>query len=194
MSDTLVRMEPRFRATNAAARLGLRAGEYLLVTLHRPALVDDPLLGDVIDELANIAHELPVVFPLHPRTRRTLGDIVPPAGLVLTDPVGYLDFLSLQADAAGVLTDSGGVQEETTYLGVRCFTLRSSTERRVTIRLGTNTLLGLRPARIADVLPSLAKEPVRAYAPPPLWDGHAAERVADVVEAAFSHSEVLSCG
>ena len=101
----------------------------------------------------------------------------------MIDPVGYLDFLSLEADAAAVLTDSGGVQEETTYLGVPCFTLRDNTERPVTIRAGTNTLLGLDPARIADILPALSgRDRDRAAAsPPPGWDGSAAERVADVL-------------
>jgi UDP-N-acetylglucosamine 2-epimerase (non-hydrolysing) len=95
--------------------------------------------------------------------------------------VGYVDFLSLEADAAAVLTDSGGVQEETTYLGVPCFTLRDSTERPVTIRLGTNRLLGLDPAAISEILPALERFTAPA-APPPLWDGQAAERVASVVE------------
>ncbi len=97
------------------------------------------------------------------------------------DPVGYLDFLSLEADAAAVLTDSGGVQEETTYLGVPCFTLRDNTERPVTIRAGTNTLLGLEPARIADILPALRATNGAAHPPPPGWDGRAARRVAAVI-------------
>jgi UDP-N-acetylglucosamine 2-epimerase (non-hydrolysing) len=103
----------------------------------------------------------------------------------VVDPVGYLDFLSLEADAAAVLTDSGGVQEETTYLRVPCFTLRDSTERPVTVRAGTNTLLGLDPERIADILPALeAGAPVPSE-PPPLWDGHAAGRVVQVLERAL---------
>ena len=191
MIDTLVAMEPRFRAVGAPARLGLRSGDYLLVTLHRPALVDGPLIQDAIDELAKIARELPVFFPVHPRTQKMLGDFEPPPGLVLADPVGYLDFLSLEADAAGVLTDSGGIQEETTFLGVRCFTLRDNTERPVTLRLGTNTLLGLDPRQISSVLPSLASKSVAAHTPPPLWDGRAAERVADVVESALERTSMV---
>jgi len=151
MIDTLVAMEERFRALGAAAQAGLRPGEYLLVTLHRPALVDGPLLFDVLDELSRIARELPVVFPLHPRTRKMLEQHLVDPAVRLLEPVGYLEFLSLQADAAGVLTDSGGVQEETTYLGVPCFTLRDNTERPVTVRAGTNTLLGLDPSRIAEI-------------------------------------------
>jgi UDP-N-acetylglucosamine 2-epimerase (non-hydrolysing) len=102
-------------------------------------------------------------------------------GVRLLEPVGYLEFLSLQAEAAGVLTDSGGVQEETTYLGVPCFTLRDNTERPVTVRAGTNTLLGLDPSRIAEVLPALAHTNGTAHTAPPGWDGHAAERLAAVI-------------
>jgi UDP-N-acetylglucosamine 2-epimerase (non-hydrolysing) len=106
---------------------------------------------------------------------------VPAQAVRLTEPVSYLDFLSLEADARAVLTDSGGVQEETTYLGVPCFTLRDNTERPVTVRAGTNTLLGLEPARIADILPALVA-PKTSTEPPPLWDGRAAERVAEVLD------------
>ncbi|MGH2990160.1 MAG: non-hydrolyzing UDP-N-acetylglucosamine 2-epimerase [Solirubrobacterales bacterium] len=182
MIDTLVSLEPRFRAAGAADRLGLEPGRYLLVTLHRPALVDGPLLGEAMTRLAEVARELPVVFPVHPRTRNMLGDgggDLP--GVTLTDPVGYLDFLSLEADAGAVLTDSGGIQEETTYLGVPCFTLRANTERPVTVRAGTNTVLGLDPGRIAEIPELLAATEDSPAEPPPLWDGRAAERVADVV-------------
>jgi UDP-N-acetylglucosamine 2-epimerase (non-hydrolysing) len=185
MIDSLVAMESRFRAIETAARLGAEPGGYLLVTLHRPALVDGPLLGVTMDRLGELARELPVIFPVHPRTRARLeGGDVPP-GLTLVDPVGYLDFLSLEADAAAVLTDSGGLQEETTYLGVPCFTLRDNTERPVTVRAGTNTLLGLDPDRIADILPALEDRGEAAAIHPPLWDGHAASRVVDVFERAF---------
>jgi len=102
-------------------------------------------------------------------------------GLLLCDPLGYLDFLSLLADAGAVLTDSGGIQEETTYLGIPCFTLRDNTERPITITAGTNTLLGLDPAAIARIPAVLAERPPTRPAPPPLWDGHAAERIADVL-------------
>jgi UDP-N-acetylglucosamine 2-epimerase (non-hydrolysing) len=183
MIDTLVAMEPRFRAVDATHRLGLRPGDYLLVTLHRPALVDGPLLREAIGQLSGLAAHLPVVFPVHPRTRKMLdGDrVATPAGLSLVDPLGYVEFLSLEADAAAVLTDSGGLQEETTHLGVPCFTLRANTERPVTVRMGTNTLLGLDPARIADIPDLLDRAPAGERARPPLWDGRAAARVADVL-------------
>jgi len=182
MIDSLVAFEDRFRSLGAAAKLGVQAGDFLLVTLHRPALVDGPLLHEVMDRLAALAEEMPVVFPVHPRTRKMLAgtDLVP--GLILTEPIGYLDFLSLEADAAGVLTDSGGIQEETTFLGVPCFTLRETTERPVTIRAGTNTLLGLDPERIDDILPALRSLAGGRPEPPPLWDGRAAVRAAEVLE------------
>ena len=148
-------------------------------------MVDGPLLGDAMEGLSAVGAAVPVVFPVHPRTRKMLGGREFP-GVMLTDPVGYLDFLSLESQAAAVLTDSGGIQEETTYLNVPCFTLRDNTERPVTIRAGTNTLLGLDPRRIAEI-PDLLRE--RAAAgdgakkpqTPELWDGRAAERIAEVL-------------
>jgi UDP-N-acetylglucosamine 2-epimerase (non-hydrolysing) len=186
MIDALVAVEERFRARDAAQRLGVEPGDYLLVTLHRPALVDGPLLPDVLRALGRVAEHLPVVFPVHPRTRKMMGKLALDARITLTDPLSYLDFLALEADAAAVLTDSGGVQEETTFLGVPCFTLRDNTERPVTVRAGTNTLLGLDPARIAEIPAALAVGPTGRRPAPPLWDGRAAERVADVVDGLVS--------
>jgi UDP-N-acetylglucosamine 2-epimerase (non-hydrolysing) len=180
MIDTLVALEDRFRARGAAAGLGLEPGSYLLVTLHRPALVDGPLLGEAMAALESVAAELPVVFPTHPRTRKMLGDAAP-SGIRLLDPIGYMDFLSLEADAAGVLTDSGGIQEETTYLGVPCFTLRDNTERPVTVERGTNTVLGLEPGRITEIPGLLGGRAPDRPQPPPKWDGNAAGRIADVL-------------
>ncbi len=182
MIDTLVALEERFRGAGAAARLGLEPGAYLLVTLHRPALVDGELLTETVRNLTALAAELPVVFPVHPRTRARMEAIeADHPGLLLREPLGYLDFLSLTADARAVLTDSGGIQEETTYLGVPCFTLRDNTERPVTIRAGTNTLLGLDPGAIATIPARLANQPPAPPQPPPLWDGKASQRIADVL-------------
>jgi UDP-N-acetylglucosamine 2-epimerase (non-hydrolysing) len=182
MIDTLLALEDRFRAAGTAARLGVEPGEFTLVTLHRPALVDGPLLPKTVAQLSALAREMPVVFPVHPRTRKMMEEIASEhPNLLLSEPLGYLDFLSLLADAGAVLTDSGGIQEETTYLGVPCFTLRDNTERPVTIRAGTNTLLGLDPAAIAGIPATLAERPPGRPEPPPLWDGHAAERIAGVV-------------
>ncbi len=182
MIDTLVALEDRFRAAGAAARLRVEPGSYALVTLHRPALVDGPLLPETVAQLAALAREMPVVFPVHPRTRKMMESLdAEHPGLLLTEPLGYLDFLSLLADARAVLTDSGGIQEETTYLGIPCFTLRANTERPVTVTAGTNTLLGLDPSAIADIPTALAARGDAPPEPPPLWDGHAADRIADVI-------------
>jgi len=180
MIDSLVAMEERFRNANTATSLDMHPGNYLLVTLHRPALVDGPLLADVIGRLGDVSKDLPVLFPVHPRTRKMMDamGLEPASAVQLTEPVSYLEFLSLEADARAVLTDSGGVQEETTYLAVPCFTLRENTERPVTVRAGTNTVLGLKPERIGDILPIL-EQPKVVTEPPALWDGRAAERVAD---------------
>jgi UDP-N-acetylglucosamine 2-epimerase (non-hydrolysing) len=182
MIDSLVAMDDRFRDAHVSVKLGVQPNDYLLVTLHRPALVDGPLLADVIARLGELSRELPVLFPVHPRTRKTMEQmgLEPAAGIVLSEPVSYLEFLSLETDARAVLTDSGGVQEETTYLGVPCFTLRDNTERPVTVRAGTNTMLGLAPDRIAEI-PSYLGRPMTTVTAPALWDGHAATRVADVI-------------
>ena len=182
MIDTLVALEHRFRAAGTATRLGLTPGGYVLVTLHRPALVDGPLLAKTMARLGALAREMPVVFPAHPRTRAMLESVdADHPGLLLCEPLGYLDFLSLLADAGAVLTDSGGIQEETTYLGIPCFTLRANTERPITLTAGTNTLLGLDPAAISTIPEALAQRPPGKPDPPPLWDGQASERIADVL-------------
>jgi UDP-N-acetylglucosamine 2-epimerase (non-hydrolysing) len=187
MIDTLVAMRTRIGAEGAPERHSLERGGYLVVTLHRPSLVDGLLLADAIGQLEAIADELDVVFPAHPRTRaamEAMGLTPRHEGLRVIEPVGYVEFLSLVASAAGVVTDSGGIQEETTFLGIPCFTLRDNTERPVTVERGTNTLLGLRPERIAEV-PSLiaatADRPVRV---PERWDGRAAERIVNVLAEA----------
>ncbi|MBK5233739.1 MAG: UDP-N-acetylglucosamine 2-epimerase (non-hydrolyzing) [Thermoleophilia bacterium] len=183
MIDSLVALEDRFRPLEACRQFGLEPGGYLLVTLHRPALVDGPLLFEAIAALNLVAADVPVLFPVHPRTRAKLdaegADIAP--GLHLVDPVGYLEFLSLECDATAVLTDSGGIQEETTYLGVPCFTLRNNTERPVTVELGTNTMLGLDPARIVEIPGLITDGGAVTSQPPPLWDGKASERIADLI-------------
>ena len=182
MIDTLVALEDRIRSRGAAAALGLENGGFLLVTLHRPALVDGQLLADTMAALGAVARELPVLFPVHPRTRARLEALGLDfqEGVTLAEPAGYLDFLSLEADAGAVLTDSGGIQEETTWLGVPCFTLRDNTERPVTVRAGTNTLLGLDPGRIAEI-PTLLGSADTSPQRPDLWDGHAANRIAAVL-------------
>ena len=185
MIDTLVAMRPRIEAFDAPGARGLSRGDYVVVTLHRPALVDGPLLDEAVAAIDRVAADLPVVFPMHPRTAAAMdrrGLRFQAAGMRLLEPLGYLEFLSLVEGSVGVLTDSGGIQEETTYLGIPCFTLRDNTERPITCELGTNVLLGLAPGRIAEVPQLIADAAQRGLAVPPGWDGAAAERLVDVLE------------
>jgi UDP-N-acetylglucosamine 2-epimerase (non-hydrolysing) len=187
MIDTLVAMQDRIEASDAPAAYDLEPGSYLVVTLHRPALVDGPLLSETVDQLRAVAAELPVIFPAHPRTRAAMDALGLQPGdqrLRITEPLGYLAFLGLVAASAGVLTDSGGIQEETTFLGIPCFTLRDNTERPVTCAMGTNTILGLDPAGISDVPDRLREVGRRPHRLPPQWDGRAGERIVDVLAAA----------
>jgi UDP-N-acetylglucosamine 2-epimerase (non-hydrolysing) len=191
MIDSLLRHLPRALAGEPWARFGVEPGRFALVTLHRPALVDHTeLLERTVTSLVTLAAQLAVLFPVHPRTRARLSAAgVNPAelrarGVELCPPLGYLDFLGLEAKASFVVTDSGGIQEETSALGVRCFTLRDSTERPVTVELGTNTVLGVEPERIESIPALLAEaRPERSI---PLWDGHAGERAAQVIGAFLS--------
>jgi UDP-N-acetylglucosamine 2-epimerase (non-hydrolysing) len=191
MIDSLLRHLPSALAREPWRRFALEPGEFALVTLHRPGLVDEgELLRRTLESLVTLARDVRVLFPVHPRTRARLSedgfheDALAESGLSLCEPLGYLDFLALEAKAAFVLTDSGGVQEETTALGVRCFTFRDSTERPVTVELGTNTLLGLEPQAIPRIARMTAEE--RPSRPVPLWDGHAGERAAVVVKTFLS--------
>ncbi|GAC1439006.1 MAG: UDP-N-acetylglucosamine 2-epimerase (non-hydrolyzing) [Solirubrobacteraceae bacterium] len=184
MIDSLFLLLDSARAGDALARQGVAAGEYVLATLHRPALVDHPeRLGAVIAVLAEVAQSLPVILPVHPRTRARLTSATPGLdALQLVEPLEYLEFMALEADARFVITDSGGVQEETSALGVPCITYRENTERAVTVELGTNRLVGMNPealrAACGDVLaaPRSASESMI-----PLWDGHAGPRAAAAV-------------
>ena len=165
-------------------RHGVNPGGYGLVTVHRPAMVDDPVKLDQLREvLREIAGSVPLLFPVHPRTRKkmeTLGRLWKPVTLI--DPLGYLDFLGLMAKARIVLTDSGGVQEETTALGVPCATLRENTERPVTVQMGTNRIAGIRPEGILSAALAILSESNIQGRIPDLWDGQAAVRVMDTIE------------
>jgi UDP-N-acetylglucosamine 2-epimerase (non-hydrolysing) len=177
MIDTLRANEEAARALTAWREFELEPGKYILVTLHRPNLVDNPdRLGRTMGALDDLARTLPVIFPVHPRTKKNLAS--DSTRVVLTEPLPYRQFLSLELDAAAVLTDSGGIQEETTVLGVPCFTLRDNTERPETLD-GTNRLIQL------DDLPDIAKlleEPLPGRVPE-LWDGRAGPRAAEAIEA-----------
>jgi UDP-N-acetylglucosamine 2-epimerase (non-hydrolysing) len=189
MIDTLARLLPEARSRALAARLGLSPGRFVLVTMHRPGNVDDRAdLRDIATGLGLLAADVPVVFPVHPRTRRGIDAVLDggvPRGLRLLEPLGYLDFLSLMDAAGVVVTDSGGVQEETTYLGVPCLTVRPNTERPVTIEVGTNRLVARAPeALVAAARERLAEARETSHGIPPLWDGATAPRVVDALLAA----------
>jgi UDP-N-acetylglucosamine 2-epimerase (non-hydrolysing) len=188
MIDTLHQHRQRSECSTVLEDLGISDRGYVVLTLHRPASVDDPeVLSQLMGALARLGREVPVVFPVHPRTRKVLAGVLErdfgpaPRWLRLTEPLGYLDFLKLTAHARLVCTDSGGVQEETTVLGVPCLTMRTSTERPATITDGTNVLVGLEPERIVAAglrVLGLARPPRRV---PELWDGRAAQRIVDVL-------------
>ena len=178
MADTLLANLDRAVGGNTLARLGLEPGQYGLATLHRPANVDDPaILAALLSALGDVARLCPIVLPAHPRAAERLRDAGLAGRVRVIPPAGYLDFIALQASARLVLTDSGGVQEESTVLGVPCLTLRANTERPITLTEGTNQLVGRDPDRIvAAARQVLASPPARRQ--PALWDGHAGERIA----------------
>jgi UDP-N-acetylglucosamine 2-epimerase (non-hydrolysing) len=186
MIDSLVAFMPAIDRSDIRARLGV--SEYFLVTFHRPGNVDErESLTRVARILERAAQRHPVVFPIHPRTRKRFQDwglegTLGLPGLVLTDPLGYLDFLCLAKNARGVLTDSGGVQEETTYLGVPCITIRPNTERPVTISEGTNVLCELDADAVDTELAQINAGTRRPGRIPHLWDGQACERIANEVQ------------
>ena len=181
MVDTLLANLDRALARGTVAGLGLEPGRYGLVTLHRPANVDDPaILTTLLAALEEVAQAIPLVLPAHPRAAGRLRDFGLSDRIAIIEPAGYLDFIALEAQAAVVLTDSGGVQEETTALGVPCLTLRENTERPVTLTEGTNQLVGRDPQAIVKAALGVLGAP-----PPPrspaLWDGKAGHRIADVI-------------
>ncbi len=189
MIDSLVRLLPIAQKT-FPGKTGTNdfPERYALVTLHRPANVDDgETLKGVLEALLEVNRELAVIFPVHPRTRKRIDDFGLEAGqLRLVDPLPYVDFLGLQSRATVVITDSGGIQEETTYLGVPCLTLRENTERPITVSMGTNVLVGRDREKLRVELARVLAGNARKGTVPPLWDGHAGSRIADVLVARLS--------
>ncbi len=194
MIDALEMFRPRWERSSVFDRLGLAGDEpYAVLTLHRPSNVDDPvILMHFLDAVQEVARHLPIIFPVHPRVKQKLqrGLLWPDSGsdarvsqkgVVYLDPLGYLDFVALLSRARLVLTDSGGIQEETTILGVPCLTARDSTERPITVTHGTNQVIGSDPRRIVDHALRTLEEPPSPNGQPPLWDGHAAARIVEIL-------------
>lgn len=183
MIDTLVASRDQFEAAVDLNTFGVESGKYAVLTLHRPANVDDPaVFGGLLRAVEQVQRDLPVVFPVHPRTRKALAaQAVGLPNLKLVEPLGYLEFMKLVSHARLVMTDSGGIQEETTYLGVPCLTLRENTERPSTVDQGTNVLVGMDPDKIVAAYRAAAAAGRGGRKVPDKWDGHAARRILDVL-------------
>lgn len=185
MIDSLFRHIELAKSSSIKQTLAVDQRDYALLTLHRPSNVDThEHLSAIVDAVQKISKRLPVIFPVHPRTRKTLeqfgltGKLGSSGQVRLLDPLGYVDFVNLMSGARLVLTDSGGIQEETTVLGIPCLTLRENTERPITIEMGTNQLVGRDPERIVHAATAALDAPMpRDHRIPPLWDGHTAERI-----------------
>jgi UDP-N-acetylglucosamine 2-epimerase (non-hydrolysing) len=186
MIDTLIRLLPVARDSRIFRDLDLQSKKYGLVTLHRPSNVDDSeSLNAIMTALQRISKDIPLLFPIHPRTRARLEkmafSISPNGRLRLLEPLGYLDFLRLQMDAALVITDSGGIQEESTFLGVPCLTVRENTERPITVEMGTNVIVGQNMDYLMAEVSRILRGQGKAGTVPPLWDGRAGERIAEII-------------
>lgn len=197
MIDTLLTHRARAAQSDILSRLELGGGqEYALVTMHRPSNVDDPeKLRALVSALNELARDVTVVFPIHPRTRRNVeaAGLSETAKIRLIDPLGYLDFLNLMDHSRVVITDSGGIQEETTVLGVPCLTVRDNTERPVTIECGTNRLVGSDPQAMLAAAREVLRKPVkRSERMPELWDGKAAERIVQILQSELQPSEAAT--
>ena len=188
MIDTLLKSRAKAEKSNILEELRLTPGEYAVLTLHRPSNVDDPVIfSRILTALEVISKDMPIVFPIHPRTRKNLEAfnltrrLESASNLHLIDPAGYLDFLKLMSHARLVLTDSGGIQQETTILKVPCITLRENTENPITVEVGTNQIAGTTPDRILSAYRKALDTDPKEFGLPPLWDGHAAERITDIL-------------
>ena len=188
MIDTLRRLLPVAQRLDTLDRYGLRPGQYCVVTMHRPANVDSPeTLAGLIDVLVRVSRQLPLVFPVHPRTKKRLDEfrlasrLERAPGVIQLPPQGYLDFLALSSQSKVIVTDSGGLQEESTALGVPCLTLRPNTERPITVETGSSTLVGNDPAKLRHCLEEVLTDRYKRGQCPELWDGKAAERMARIL-------------
>lgn len=188
MIDSLVYAMPQIEQSAILRQFPVQPGHYVLVTLHRPSNVDDEnSLDRILSIFETVTKTTPILFPIHPRTRKNIERfgfqtrVDSMKDLILTDPIGYIDFLNLMKNAKCVLSDSGGLQEESTYLRIPCLTMRENTERPVTMTVGTNTLVGSDPAVILEHFEKIMNGTYKKGAIPELWDGHAAERIAEII-------------
>ncbi len=186
MIDTLDTHYEAIEACTISKDMGLTPEKYIVATFHRPSNVDEPeALGELMETLSRLAKERSLVFPVHPRTRKNIKkfglDKIIPKGLIITEPLGYIEFLSLMRYAELVITDSGGIQEETTYMGVQCITVRKNTERPVTIDVGTNHLVGTIMEKVEKTATDILGGVTKSGRIPELWDGKAARRIADII-------------
>jgi UDP-N-acetylglucosamine 2-epimerase (non-hydrolysing) len=184
MIDTLVKQRPRFRKPIFWDEVGLKKGKYIVMTLHRPANVDEEeKLKQLLDEIINNSNGLPLIFPVHPRTAKILQSLnIGHPQLYTIEPLGYLEFNYLVENALAVITDSGGITEETTVMGVPCMTLRDNTERPETVNVGTNELIGTNPNAIKPALEKLFAGEWKKGAIPELWDGNTAKRIVSILK------------
>ncbi|NML20616.1 UDP-N-acetylglucosamine 2-epimerase (non-hydrolyzing) [Pseudoflavitalea sp. G-6-1-2] len=189
MIDSLLKHQPRFTPPAIYAEKELKPQQYFVLTLHRPSNVDDPThFFAIIQAIMESVKDLPVIFPVHPRTARNIeqSGIVMPPNLVLAEPMSYLQFNYLVQQAKAVITDSGGITEETTVMGIPCITLRNSTERPETVTIGTNELIGANPAAIAPQLEKIMEGKWKKGGIPELWDGKASERIIAILSGLYS--------
>jgi len=192
MIDSLIHFTEKAKKSGIKSALGVNARDYALVTLHRPSNVDNKEnFVKLLNAFAVIEKDIKIIFPIHPRSRKMISEfgldqqIKGMKNLMLMEPLGYLDFMNLQQDARFVLTDSGGIQEETTYLGIPCLTMRENTERPVTVEMGTNRLVGSDTDLIIQEAKQILAGNNKQGQIPPLWDGKAAERIVEVIEDVY---------
>ncbi len=191
MIDSLINHLEAARKSDILDRLEIKSGEYIAMTMHRPANVDNAdILSHLLEVFNRIGKQCPIIFPCHPRTKKNLEtfaltDKIDPAALRLIEPLGYLDFLRLQSEAKLVLTDSGGIQEETTYLNIPCITMRENTERPVTVDVGSNIITGVDPAKILEAAEKSLSGETKSGQVPEKWDGKTAYRIVDYLSEYF---------
>jgi len=189
MIDSLLHFKKKAQKSNILKQLNLESRSYALVTLHRPSNVDSPeSMSKILKAFEQIEKKIKLVFPIHPRTKKMieqleLGERINlNQNFIMVDPLGYLDFLNLMENAAFLLTDSGGIQEETTVLGIPCITMRENTERPITVDLGTNVIVGMDTKKIINESDNILSGTFKKGQIPPLWDGKTAERIVEVIE------------